>query len=36
VDQIIFEKFNGTGNMELSLDRKLADRRALPVLDTSR
>jgi transcription termination factor Rho len=32
-DQIIFEEFKGTGNMELILDRKIADRRLFPAID---
>jgi transcription termination factor Rho len=30
---VIFEEFKGTGNMELVLDRKLADRRIFPAID---
>jgi transcription termination factor Rho len=33
MDQIIFEEFKGTGNMELTLDRKLAEQRIYPALD---
>jgi transcription termination factor Rho len=33
MDDLIFEEFKGTGNMELVLDRKLADRRVYPALD---
>ena len=33
MDQIIFEEFKGTGNMELTLDRKLAEQRIFPALD---
>lgn len=33
MDDIIFEEFKGTGNMELHLDRRLADRRIFPALD---
>ncbi|HBE77448.1 MAG TPA: transcription termination factor Rho, partial [Firmicutes bacterium] len=33
MDDVIFEEFKGTGNMELHLDRKLADRRILPAID---
>lgn len=33
MDQVIFEEFKGTGNMELQLDRKLADRRVFPAID---
>ena len=30
MDEVIFEEFEGTGNLEIHLDRKLADRRCLP------
>jgi transcription termination factor Rho len=33
MDEVIFQEFKGTGNMELVLDRKLADRRIFPALD---
>ena len=33
MDEVIFEEFKGTGNMELSLDRKLANRRIYPAID---
>ncbi|MBW2087120.1 MAG: transcription termination factor Rho, partial [Deltaproteobacteria bacterium] len=33
MDEVIFEEFKGTGNMELHLDRKLADRRIFPAID---
>src|SRR5206468_8219650 len=33
MDDIIFQEFKGTGNMELVLDRKLSDRRIFPALD---
>lgn len=33
MDDVIFQEFKGTGNMELVLDRKLADRRIYPALD---
>ncbi len=33
MDQVIFEEFKGTGNMELKLDRKLADKRIFPAID---
>ncbi|HJP00509.1 MAG TPA: transcription termination factor Rho, partial [Planctomycetota bacterium] len=33
MDQLIFEEFKGTGNMELVLSRKLADRRIFPAID---
>jgi transcription termination factor Rho len=36
MDEVIFEEFKGTGNMELVLDRRLADRRVYPALDISR
>jgi transcription termination factor Rho len=36
MDEVIFEEFKGTGNMELYLDRKLSDRRAFPAFDISR
>jgi transcription termination factor Rho len=35
MDDIIFQEFKGTGNMELVLDRKLADRRIYPAMDIS-
>jgi transcription termination factor Rho len=35
MDDIIFQEFKGTGNMELVLDRRLADRRVFPALDIS-
>jgi transcription termination factor Rho len=35
MDDVIFEEFKGTGNMELVLDRRLADRRVYPALDIS-
>src|SRR5262249_4190887 len=35
VDEVIFQEFKGPGNMELVLDRKLADRRVFPALDIS-
>jgi transcription termination factor Rho len=35
MDEFIFQEFKGTGNMELVLDRKLADRRIFPALDIS-
>jgi transcription termination factor Rho len=35
MDEIIFQEFKGTGNMELVLDRKLADRRVYPAMDIS-
>ena len=36
MDQVIFEEFKGTGNMELILDRKIADRRVFPAIDINR
>jgi transcription termination factor Rho len=36
MDEVIFEEFKGTGNMELHLDRKLADRRIFPAIDIIR
>ncbi|MFN8673222.1 MAG: transcription termination factor Rho [Candidatus Sericytochromatia bacterium] len=33
MDDVIFEEFKGTGNMELKLDRKLADKRIFPAMD---
>jgi len=33
MDEVIFEEFKGTGNMELRLDRRLADRRVYPAID---
>ena len=33
MDEVIFEEFKGTGNMELKLDRDLADRRVFPAVD---
>ena len=33
MDEVIFEEFKGTGNMELQLDRKLANRRIFPAID---
>jgi transcription termination factor Rho len=35
MDDMIFQEFKGTGNMELVLDRKLADRRIYPAIDMS-
>ncbi len=35
MDEYIFQEFKGTGNMELVLDRKLADRRVFPAMDIS-
>ncbi len=36
MDDVIFEEFKGTGNMELILDRKLAERRVFPAIDVKR
>jgi transcription termination factor Rho len=36
MDEVIFEEFKGTGNMELVLDRKLADKRSFPAIDLNR
>ena len=36
MDEVIFEEFKGTGNMELYLDRKLSDRRVFPSIDINR
>jgi len=36
MDDVIFEEFKGTGNMELHLDRQLADRRIYPAIDITR
>jgi transcription termination factor Rho len=36
MDEVIFEEFKGTGNMELVLDRNLSDRRIYPSIDTQR
>jgi transcription termination factor Rho len=36
MDDVIYEEFKGTGNMEIHLDRKLADRRTFPAIDITR
>ena len=36
MDEVIFEEFKGTGNMELVLDRRLSDRRIFPAIDINR
>jgi transcription termination factor Rho len=36
MDEVIFEEFKGTGNMELVLDRRIADRRIYPAIDVQR
>ena len=33
MDDVIFEEFKGTGNMEIHLDRKLSDKRTFPAID---
>ena len=35
MDDVIFEEFKGTGNMELQLDRKLANKRIFPAVDVT-
>lgn len=35
MDEVIFEEFKGTGNMELLLDRRLANKRIFPAIDLS-
>jgi transcription termination factor Rho len=36
MDEVIFEEFKGTGNMELVLDRRIADRRVFPAIDVNK
>jgi transcription termination factor Rho len=36
MDEVIFEEFKGTGNMEIVLDRRLADRRVFPAIDINK
>jgi transcription termination factor Rho len=36
MDEVIFEEFKGTGNMEIVLDRKLADKRVFPAMDINK
>ena len=36
MDEVIFEEFKGTGNSELTLDRKLSERRIFPAVDINR
>ncbi len=36
MDEVIFEEFKGTGNMEINLDRRLADKRIFPAIDITR
>ena len=36
MDEVIFEEFKGTGNMELHLDRKLVEKRIFPAIDINK
>jgi transcription termination factor Rho len=36
MDEVIFEEFKGTGNSEIILDRKLADKRTFPAIDVTK
>jgi transcription termination factor Rho len=36
MDEVIFEEFKGTGNMEINLDRRLSDRRLFPAINIKR
>ena len=36
MDEVIFEEFKGTGNSEIVLDRKVADKRVFPAIDVAR
>jgi transcription termination factor Rho len=36
MDEVIFEEFKGTGNMEINLDRRLVDKRMFPAIDIKR
>ena len=36
MDEVIFEEFKGTGNSEIMLDRKLADKRTFPAIDITK
>jgi transcription termination factor Rho len=36
MDEVIFEEFKGTGNMEINLDRRLVDKRTFPAMDINR
>jgi transcription termination factor Rho len=36
MDDVIFEEFKGTGNMEIVLDRKMVDKRVFPAVDMNR
>jgi transcription termination factor Rho len=35
MDEVIFQEFKGTGNMELVLDRRIAERRVFPAIDVN-
>jgi transcription termination factor Rho len=36
MDEVIFEEFKGTGNLEIHLDRRLVDKRVFPAIDVNR
>ena len=36
MDEVIFEEFKGTGNMEINLDRRLVDKRIFPAIDIAK
>ena len=36
MDEVIFEEFKGTGNLEIVLDRRIAERRTWPAIDVNR
>jgi transcription termination factor Rho len=36
MDEVIFEEFKGTGNSEIQLDRRLADKRVFPAIDINK
>ena len=36
MDEVIYEEFKGTGNMELHLNRKIAEKRVFPAIDFNR
>ena len=36
MDEVIYEEFKGTGNMELHLDRKIAEKRVFPAININR
>ena len=36
MDEVIFEEFKGTGNMEIQLDRRLSDKRMFPAIDINK